>query len=155
MIGQLVAELQALVPGLPVLLGAEALAEHASPPRIVCVPTSATYAAPEAGGGVGPRGALVPRALWERTEHVDWYVWADDYEQAEQASDELAAALRAVAGSSVDLVDGQWLHATDAQWLHRGRVYVLRSRIRRPVPRVEQWGVLERWAKECVLEVTV
>lgn len=153
MIQALIAEIQSLVPGLPIFLGPEYLVEDASPPRIVAVPTGASYEGPVGGGGRDSSGRIA-RSLWTRTEQVDWYVWARDYGEAEQASDELAAALYTAARGSIDLAGGEWLNWQEAQWLHAGRVYVLRTRISRPVPRREAWGLLERWAKECRLEVT-
>lgn len=152
MIDELVAEVRALIPGLPVFLGPEHLSEDASPPRIVAVPTGASYEGPVGGGGYDSSGRIV-RSLWTRTEQVDWYVWASGYAEAEQASDELAGALYTAARGSIELAGGEWLWQ-EAQWLHVGRVYVLRTRLSRPVPRLEGWGLLERWAKECRLEVS-
>ena len=152
MLQQLVDEIRVLLPGLPLFLGPEHLSAEASPPRIVAVPTGATYEGPVGGGGKDGAGRVV-RALWTRTENVDWYVWGRDYTEAEQASDELASALYAAARGSIDVVSGEWFHWQEAQWLHEGRVYVLRTRISRPVPRPERWGTLEQWAKECRLEV--
>jgi hypothetical protein len=87
---------------IPVLLGDEHLEVHGSPPRIVCVPTTDTFAPAEKGG-------VNPRPLRTRSIGSFWRVWAASHDEAEQLLNDLIVAVHVVTGGCYQLGECDWL----------------------------------------------
>lgn len=110
---------------VPILIGPEHLSEHSSPPRIVLVPTSSSYEAPDRIGGV-------EQAIHTRLARSQIACWGEDYEQAEALSNAVIRALYKVfGGANYELTNGGWLESKEVTLL--GRVYTLDIAIRLPV----------------------
>lgn len=98
---QVAARLASMGVEATVEFGGHRLREHASPPRIVWVPTGGP------GSAVRQPGEF-PRRLHTRTPAVDVHVWAESYDAAEELVNDFLTAVHHVAHGSYAFNSETW-----------------------------------------------
>jgi hypothetical protein len=118
-ITDLVAELQtalaALHAGVVFGFGAKDLDVHASPPRIVWVPTSVQHQAPE-------KRTTNPVAILTRRVQMVAHVWGADYDDTEAMVHNLLVRLRATAWGSIEMLGEEWIQPDNIDHGHAALV---------------------------------
>jgi hypothetical protein len=123
-----------------VLYDQRTLAEHDAPPRVVFIPTTDTYEAPLAIGGLGP---LNPRANFRVRQGFDAHIWGAAPEQpnanAQRRADEtflwklvnqtVLSLHRVAPGNNIPLT-GEFRGRSN---MDRGLLYVLKGFVEVPV----------------------
>lgn len=109
----------------PFHIGPEHIPSHGSPPKIVWVPTSSSYEAPDRIGGV-------EQPIHTRLARSQIHVWGQSYEETEALVDAVIRALyKLFGGANYELSAGDWLEPPSATV--KGRLYLLDVAIRLPV----------------------
>lgn len=113
-------------PEVEVLLGADHVAAHGKPLRIVWVPVSDYFSPPARVGGN-------PRQLYTRNASVTLHIWGADLEATEQLlHDTVAALYRTVSAPGLELQPTQWLDDKGGLVQH-GEVVLLNIALQIPV----------------------
>lgn len=105
MLTEFVALLAQELPAVPLYLGAAALDEHASPPRIVVVPEGERLEPPTAMAWPPEAGQV----LYTRRVELSVYLWAHSYADVEGMLDEVLTALRKRLGPLAQPRGGEWI----------------------------------------------
>lgn len=147
MIGALYDALRAELPAVPILLGAQGLAEHAAPPRIVLVPGGEVLEPPTKAGllqGDGPQ--TLERPIYTRRSTLSLYLWGRDYGEVEGMLTEVANALHRRYAGLVVPRRGEWI---EGGAISLGVAYRLEAEAAIPVSRRDRYVVLESLAMQC------
>lgn len=142
MLTEFVALLAQELPAVPLYLGATALDEHASPPRIVVVPEGERIEPPTALAWPPADGQV----LWTRRVGLALYLWAHSYQDVEGMLDEVLTAIRKRLGGVVQVVSGEWV---EGGAVALGVAYRLRVELPTPVVMRKQYVVLEQLVMQC------
>lgn len=129
---QVTTTLTALAQPIPeFLLGADQIARHSAPPRVVWVPTVEAIRGPHAQGGDGVKN---PRPLRTRHAAVQAHVWGEDIPACEALANHLVAAIHDVCHGVHDEVRGDWT-VGQAAANRKGWLYVLEWEVQIPFTR--------------------
>lgn len=102
-------------------VGAVSRAREGDYPRIVWVPTSESFTAPDSQGGEFDR-IRNPRPLWKRKSRVEADVWGKDIADCEVIANHLVAAVHTCGVGAYGPQAAQW---STSSVIQRGCVYTL------------------------------
>lgn len=130
-------------------LGAKHLQANTAPPRIVVVPTTEQFVAPQHGrdGQGHPR-----KSVSARHPTLAFHLWGRDYAESEGLLHDLVNVLHQDANTSFSLGAAFWLDAERAPWLKHGEVYVLPVQFKTQIIQSATFATLAAIAQESAVE---
>jgi hypothetical protein len=112
--------------GLPLLIGAETLNEHAAPPRIVWVPSVDQFTAAQ-------QGEFYAASRLTCVAGFDVHVWGASFDAARELRRKLVDALHLEYSGSYSIVSAEWVAFDRPEWLRDGQAWVARVTLSEPL----------------------